>query len=574
MSLSVVKRPEGHFLNSTDFVNPISSIGTYTNGSSIISVNATDYATFSTGDFIYITNNQAVGFWYITKVAAGQINIREYSGASVYTFLGSGTFTFNFCFGTCRWNAVHLPIIYKLQSTLWPTNSVDTSRTVSSYANDNGYVKLTLSGALKSDVTELEFVKVTYPDGTSSIYQIIAWYSTSIVTINLVYIGGITFTSVQYYYNNYHARIRVYAGIQSGHIFQSQKPFALITEQKIVPDSTGIITFNINEFVKQKIDILKNDLLKGTLPNNLDAWCEFYITYAEGYDYSVGGYTLLDYVGSYSDDSGNFIGAAINADLPFKNTYSGLMNEYIGFTFYSKFLTPSIYGEITPGYYFDISFIIEIFNTSWVYLCQDLYLNGVFQRTVKNPIGTVINNWGVFRISIGQVGNEDQQIIYISDDGTHTAQRTESKTIYINNSCSEFTNYNVGYLVYPGGFDWKVFQSSSDLGVSIEGTKTVNKNIFQNWPNSFGEGADTIKQETARNSRQTITLRAENLTEDQIKDLYRIRTSPLVQIVNSANDRRTIIPEASSFVYLKQREKSFSIEFTAQFTDNLPSQAL
>jgi len=273
MALSIVKVPQ-RIINDT----PI-HIGTYTAGSSIISVNATDYTAFNTGEEIYITNNEAIGFWSISKIADGQITIKEYFGApDVYVFVGSGTFTFyKQSLNICQWNAVHLPIVYKLASTLWPTNSVDTARTVSSFANDNGYTKLTLSGALKSDVTELEFVKVI--GGTPGIYQILSWYSTSIVTINLPYYSNLTFTSVQYYYNNYHARIRVYAGFYTNHNYVSQKPIELITEQKVIPDSTGIITININEFVKQEISILANDLLLGSLPNNIDTWCAFYIDY-------------------------------------------------------------------------------------------------------------------------------------------------------------------------------------------------------------------------------------------------------------------------------------------------------
>ncbi len=690
MSLSIIKRPQGYINRTT------ANTGTYTNGSSVIT-NASHG--LSTGDIVYVTNNQATGFWYVTILDANTFNISEYSGAVVYQFIGSGTFTYYKNIKTHGWNAVHLPIIYKLSSTIWPTNSVDTARTVSSYANDNGYVKLTLSGAIKSDVTELEFVKVTYVGGTTAVYQILSWYSTSIVTINLPYVLGITFSTVQYYYQNYHARIRVYAGLQSSHIYASQKPFELITEQKAIPDSNGVITFNVAEFIKQKIDILKNDLLKGTLQNNLDAFCQFYITYAEAYDYSTGGYTLLDYVGAYTDDSSTFIGYAVNADLPFKNTYSGAMSQYVPSDNAMKFLTPSLFPELTSNQFFDISFlnnvgnglrmkreaysngsIISLFIDSvdnkgkGIYrfpVSQSIYLEDRIDLTLQQVSPTLqpISNWtnsgsgtswitggtptvtlntgfanskyiiapfaaltGVeYKFTITVTTNRDDDIYYIragflnasfvetdiiySDvigfsnvtvitvptiDASYVYVRcgntdllvstiftltrfdytapplnmSETKTITVIPSCSKFTNYNICWLNYLGGFDWKVFQSSSDLGMNIEGTKTVNKNIYKDWPRSFGEGADTIKQETSRNTRQTITLRAENQTSDQINDLFRLKESPLVQIVNSSNDRRTIIPDAQSFVYYKQREKLFNFEFTAIFTDNLPSQAL
>lgn len=699
MSLSIVKRPYGYINGTTEY------IGAYINGSSTIT--QTSHG-LSTGDIIYITFSQATGFWYVNKLDANTFTVSEYSGASAYVFIGDNVFTY-YKTQSYNWNAVHLPIIYKLSSNLWPTNSVDTARNVSSYANDNGYVKLTLSGAIKSDVTELEFVKVTYVGGDYAIYQILSWYSTSIVTINLPYVLGITFSSVQYYYNNYHARIRIYAGIDPSHQFASQKPMALITEQKMVPDSSGIITFNISEFIKQQIEIISNNLLLGTLPNNIDAWCAFYITYAEGYDYSQGGYTLLDYIGSYTDDSSTFTGFAVNADLPFKNIYSGAMSNYIcGDISSLKFLTPSNYPEVTSNNYFDISFINQFSqgnrtpaDTSILRMKREVYNNGTIANLYFDSIND--NDYGIYRFSVSQsiyledriditlqlkqsssllasihswsnegsgtawtatvptvtlnttgeqsqylitpfqgfnginysfiisasmsasnvsnftLGfldssfNETGDIIFVTINsftdqtknvtltkqaayiycrcqcanlGTPTTfsltrfdlsenyvSVSETKTITVIPTCSKFTNYNICWLNNLGGFDWKVFQSSSDIGVNIEGTKTVNKNIFKDWPRSFGEGADTIKQETSRDSRQTITFRAENQTSDQIQDLFRLKTSPLVQIVNAENDRRTIIPDSSSFVYYKQREKLFNFEFTAEFTDNLPSQA-
>ena len=576
MALTVVKRPQG-FIN-----NPTGATGIYTNGSSVITKVAHG---LHIGNIIYITANQAIGFWYVTPITVDTFNIREYVGATVYTFIGFGTFTYyphttgmTAVGGTIdiaghNWNAVHLPIVYKLTNDKWPTNSVDTLRTVSSYANDNGYTKLTCSGALEANITELEYVKVTFTGGTSAIYQVLTWYSTSIVTINLAYAGGITFVSVQYYYNNYRAKIRVYGGLASTHFYATQKPYVLITEQSIIPDSSGVITFNIAEFLKSQVSVLKNDLLKGTLQNNLDAFCMFYITYAEGYDYSVGGYTVLDFVGSYTDDSTSFQGFAVNADLPFKNLYSGYLSEFVygSTTTKLKFLTPSLYPVLNAGYFFDISFVNQI--GARLRMKREAYVNGV----VRNLFFDDINDYGV-----GIYRYEVAQSIYLEDridltlqwqDYTGYIDISEVKTIAVNSDCS-FNAINLSWLNHDGGFDHWTFKTNSDYGVSIEGTTKTTKNIFNTWPKSFGEGGDTILQETARASRQTITVRAEFITMQQVDDLYRILTSPVVQIVNSRTDRRTVIPQEDSFIYKKQSEKLFNLEFNIAFTDNLPSQSL
>ncbi len=567
MALSVVQRPKGFIVSTT------SATATYTNGSSVITKTGHGLITGAT---IYISTGQAIGFYYVTPLTVDTFNIREYAGGTVVTFVGSGTFTYSTSTDNAGhgWNAVHLPIEYKLLSTLWPTNSVDTARTVSSYANDNGYVKLTLSGDIKSDVSELEFVKVTFTGGTSEIYQILTWYSNSIVTINLAYIGGITFTSVQYYYNNYRAQVRVYGGLTSGHYFNSQKPFTLITEQSIVPDSTGVCTISINEFLKEQIEILKNDLTKGTLQNNLDAFCQFYITYAEAYDYSTGGYTLLDYVGDYTDDSTNFTGVAVNADLPFKNTYSGFMSDYLygNSSVKLKFLTPSLYPELTEGQFFDISFINQI--GARLRMKRELYRNGNLIELLFDDINDY--GIGIYRYELTRSTTQLEDRIDLTlqyNDYSDWVSISEVKTITVNSEpCRNYIN--LSWLNSLGGFDYWTFTSDSDFGVEIEKTKSTTKNIAQNWPKSFGAGADTIRQETARTGRQFVTVRAEDITQDQVNDLFRIRTSPLVQIVNARNDRRTIIPDAGSFTYLRQRDKLFDFVFRFEYTDNLPSQGL
>lgn len=568
MALSVVQRPKGFIIGTT------SVSATNAKGSSVVTSVAHG---LTTGKIIYITDNEAQGFWYVTSLTADTFNIREYATATVYTFIKTGSLSYYVSVDTGHgWSAVHLPIVYKLQSTLWPTNSVDTVRTVSSYEDDNGYIKITASGVIEASITELEFVKITYNNGTSVIAQVIGWYSSSIVTVNLPYTGGITFSTIQYYYNNYHARIRVYAGLDSGHYFASQKPYTLVAEQRVIPDSTGLVTININEFLKEQIEILTNDLNKGTLQNNLDAFCQFYITYAEAYDYSEGGYTLLDFVGSYTDDSGNS-GYAANADLPFKNMHSGYLTDY---TFTNvgiknlKFLTPTLYPEITPGQFFDISFINQVGSAS-IRIRREVLQNGVIVKTFIDTIDPY--GIGIYRYEVSQsIYLEDQ--IYLTLEFFVNLVWTpvsETKIITINNECSHLHDpINLSWLNYLGGFDYWAFKGDSNYGINIEQDKSAKKNIFTSWPNSFGAGADTINFQTSRESRQEITVRAENLSMDQINDLFRIRLSPFVQIVKSRTDRRTVIVDSGSFVYLQEGEKLFNLTFKISLTDNLPSQSL
>ena len=575
MALSVIKSPKGFINSSTGFQ------ATYTNGSSVITRQSHG---LWTGVTIFISDNQASGFWYVTPLSADTFNIREYQGASVFTFVGSGSFAYFPAADVAGhgWNCVHLPIVYKLLSTLWPTNSVDTARTVSSYSNDLGYARLTLSGSLGT-VSELEFVKVTFTGGETAVYQILTWYSNSIVTINLPYEGGLTFVSVQKYYNDYHARIRVYAGLSSSHFFNSEKPYELITEIKAVPDSDGVVTVNINEFLKEKIEVLKNDLLKGTLQNNLDSFCQFYITYAEAYSYAEGGYTLQDYVGPYTTDS--FTGYAVNAKLPFKNTYSGFLSDYIYASAGNllQFLTPMEEPHHFNGF-FDISFVNQF--GALLRMKIERYISGsIYSLTFEN-----INDYGVgiYRFPLTLTGNEDRIDLTLQYNELYSSWEdiSETKTIIVDTSCS-FAYLDFTWLNHLGGFDYWRFKTLYEEGVDIESATTAVKNIYPDWPNSYGQDADTIKHETSRESFKTLRVRAENLTDQQVQDLFRIKTSPLVQIITREVDsgyvgassvyvtsKRTVIVDRGSFVYRKVGDKQFTIEFTCDYTDNLPTQSL
>lgn len=560
MALSVVKTPNGYIVNDETLT------ASFTNDSSVVTQVAHG---LSTGNIIYIKTGQAIGFWYVTSLTADTFNIREYNGSTVYTFIGSGSFTYAVATINCFYVSAHLPIVFKLKSTLWPTNSVDTVRTVSSYSNDNGYVKITASGVISSDITELSFVKITFTGGTTGIYQVLSWYSTSVVTLNLPYVGGLTFVSVQFYYNNYRARIKVYAGLDPTHTFANAKPYELITEQSVIPDTNGVIEINISDFVKQKIDILANDLESGILPMNIDAFTNFYISYAESYDYSVGGYTLLDYIGSYTDSIKTVY--AVNSKLPFKNIYSGLMSEYIysGFAVQRKFLTPSLYPTIFGSNYFDLSWIQN--NGLVTRIKIERYQSGSIIDSSFTTFDNTTYQYGVIRTQISTVGAEDRIDVTLFANST---QVSEVKTITINNDCSPNHVY-LTWLNYTGGFDYWDFKGNSDFAVNIEQAKTVERNIYSNWPNSYGKGAEEITTQTTRSSRQFFTIRAENITEDQINDLFRIKSSPLVQMfIGDGNFKKTVIVDNSSFTYLRQGEKLFNLTFNISMTDQLPSQSL
>jgi len=684
MALNIAQRPQGVVLSTT----PLSA--TITNSSGDALVTYTSHG-LSSGDKIFITSDYSYynGFWEAVYIGVNTFKLRRFTYDTSLLYVVDASITYYETQSTHYFSSVHLPIVYRLQSTLWPTNQVDTARTMT-VTNSAGYCAITASGDIKAtgSAQELEYVKITTVAGTyDGVYKIIDYSSDTSFTIDLEYSAAaetsleLGTSTIQYYYSNYHAKIRIYAGITgTGAVI---KPVELITEVEAVPDSDSIITLNINEFLKSKVDILLNDPAVVTMPRDINAFCEFYITYAESYDITLGGYTLGTYISSYTDDSAT-VGYAVNSKLPFKNRYSGFMSEYLGNA--RKFLTMFTEPVLFVGDYYDIGFLNE--DLPLIYLRRQRYLNGslvgtsydqvtdynegVYRMHISQEltedrvdVSLVANNTGSFPVTAtvtqpsagsnnasqtinwylpaGQAvtgtydydltlavgGNSNATITYIHDDGTTTiilaATRStagttsatnqafttptknvvqinilcqvtsvgdlvsstitlddfvaayialsETKTIGVNSDCS---NQDL-YLTWKnplGGHDYWKFTAEKEYGVDILDVQESEKNIITDWPKSFGEFADTVSFDISRTSKDTILVRSQNLTLSQAQAIKYIKTSPLVQIMTSKTDRRTVKVDQSSFIVYSETDKLYGIQFTITYTDDIPSQSL
>lgn len=460
-------------------------------------------------------------------------------------------------------NAVHLPIMYKLASTKWPTNSVDTARTVNTFSNDNGYTKLTLSGDLKTGVNELEFVKLTV-NGTAGIYQIYTTFSDSVITIDLEYDGGTTFGTCQYYYSNYYASINVYSGLRAGHAFNSLKPNTLITTIKAVPDSSNNIYINISEIIKSDIEVISNDISQTSMPNDVDSFTEFYIDFAESYDYSLDGYTLSTFTDSYTSDSANYA-IAVNSKLPFKNGVGGVMSAYYGAS--QKFLTLFSSPTIFEGYYYDIHFLRNT-PTTFTQLRRRLYSGTTLLATVYDTLES--NDEGLYRLQVQKESTEDSILIDLWD-GSATS---ETLTLNVSTDCAN-QNIYLTWKNYLGGMDYWLFTAIKDYGIDIEGNTTAEKNIFVDWPTSYND--QSIRYETSRSASETLVVRSQNLTLAEINGLKYIKTSPMVQIVTGTENSpvfRTVLVDNKSFKVYSDQDKLYYMEFTITYTNQIPSQSL
>lgn len=151
------------------------------------------------------------------------------------------------------------------------------------------------------------------------------------------------------------------------------------------------------------------------------------------------------------------------------------------------------------------------------------------------------------------------------------AQVSETKTFSINCDCSN-QEVLLSWLNYLGGFEYWSFQGETEHTVDITNSGETKANIFPAWPKSYGEHADTIRKQTFRESANKKFIFSQYLTQDEADAIAFIKSSPLVQIVNSRQDRRTVLVDTDSFTKYQDGDKTYSISFNILYTDDIPSQ--
>ena len=136
------------------------------------------------------------------------------------------------------------------------------------------------------------------------------------------------------------------------------------------------------------------------------------------------------------------------------------------------------------------------------------------------------------------------------------------------------TPYTMTFLNHLGGFEYFFFTAKKEYQIIIDQAGETTENILPNWPNSFGENADTIRKQTFRRSINSVVVRSQYMTRTQLDAIKHIRTSPLVQIMYSRLDRRTVIVDSDSFTVYDEKDRTYSLQFSIQFTDDIPSQRI
>lgn len=135
--------------------------------------------------------------------------------------------------------------------------------------------------------------------------------------------------------------------------------------------------------------------------------------------------------------------------------------------------------------------------------------------------------------------------------------------------------FYISWLNALGGFEYWPFTGWKDHNLEVVETGETTKNIFHQWPKSYGANADTIRKQTFRRTRKSKVIRSQTLTRTQATFIgEEIKSSPLVQIIVSRRDRRTVTVDDQSFTVTQDRNKVHNISFTITYTDEIPSQTV
>lgn len=356
MSLTITNRPLGHRLNTTDVDATIIDDGT---GDALVYTGSAHG--LSDGDYVYIESNfdSYNGFKYVDSIAYDSFKIKDSAESDPIEYVQDADILYRASVLHHGWQSVHLPIVYEIESDLWPNNVAEESYTpvtVVSQADSNGNTQLNLSVGI-AGLTALNWIELVGVGSLAGPYQILSVSQPWQLVINLEYDAGNSFSGLQVvnYYKNYAINVNVYSGLSSDHRWYSKKPFELAQTLKFIPDSDGKIKFSIHDVLKGYITT-RNNLTLDTLPNNLDFYTGFYIGVFESYDDSDGE-TIATFEGTETID--DFIGHAVNSFMPFKSENMSWMSEYINAdTFLARWLTLFDRPVMVVDRFFDLSFLL------------------------------------------------------------------------------------------------------------------------------------------------------------------------------------------------------------------------
>ena len=495
-----------------------------------------------------------------------------------------------------KWVPAWLPIQYNLTSDKWPVNTFDSTDSVSSIADDNGFARITLSSTTETYVNR-EYIKITN-SGTYSAYdgvwQIITLNSSTDITINAPFLGTDT-ANFQRYYQGYYVSANVYAGIPSGHTHEAENPITQVGTLKAKPDVTNNAIIDVSSYIRAELGPIKNDLcnvidgLNGFHGNDFNLWTAFYIEYAEGYLVSDGS-TVSEFTDTFIVDTQGYdinLQYATRSALQFQDPQGRSIGRFVvddtdPDTAAAQFMT----NYEAPTYFldkeFDLSIGIALSNADLVadgygleYVLDQYDLNGNLLDTDTSPIDQ--EDEGVYRFAFSEYPLQSNSTYFIFYIQRSTGEIiTEQKRVNVDRiSCTRRGDIYLRWLNIYGGFDGFWFNRNHDYKVNVTNREIVRRNIYKKFDDIFISG-DTQDDYFSTTAKEEVLVRSAYLTEAEADNMKWLFTSNKVyQCFTTLEEgctrykKRTVLIQPENFLLYTDRDKLRKAAFTFEYTDEM-----
>lgn len=304
---------------------------------------------------------------------------------------------------------------------------------------------------------------------------------------------------------------------------------------------------------------------------------------------------------SYDMVQVNVVSNSVPIDITFSNAEQESTAD-VDWTESGVFLTPTVTltsGQNSEEIGFDYPFYKgRIYNFSTIIARASaggsgdatvlIKLYKIFSTTFQNQVGSYSFLWSTASNSFSITPTADADYITVQIDraaGGGSYEFTITSLVITGDTISETKEFDIEcgcsnqeirlcWLNNLGGFDYWTFTAESEYGIDVTETGELKPNIFPEWPSSYGEFAtDKDRIQTFRKTAKRQFLNSQFLTRDQVDAISYLKSSPIVQIINSRKDRRTVIVDSDSFTKYADGDKTFSISFNILF-DDLPGQVV
>jgi len=230
---------------------------------------------------------------------------------------------------TSTWNCTNLPIQYKLNSDLYPVNSVDPISFTASFTNNDGFLQVELVTPL-TNVLEGEYVQMTNAsiDEYNNIWRVKEVIDTQNFVLYVAYNSTLALGELQKHYINYFSEVKVFGGLPSWHVDYASNPIIEVGTLRVIPNVDNDIIASFSGIIKADITF-NNQLSEGI---ELSSFTGFYIQWREGYDENVNGVIETVYTAWEIDEVAG-CGNELVTNGDFATDLSGWTQTGVGDTF-------------------------------------------------------------------------------------------------------------------------------------------------------------------------------------------------------------------------------------------------